>query len=128
MIMGVGALGAVPCAALLMTMGNVDAALVVVSMFLFLTCTANALVPTMLQDLTPATLRARSFAIWSFVVSVFCAIGPLVAGLLSDIAFRGQLLTAISVTAIPALLLSVACAARSATVAWHKRQASITFV
>lgn len=115
-IMGASAAAAIPCAGLLAVVGSVDQALVVVALFLFLTCMANALVPTMLQDLTPATLRARSFAVWSFVVSVFCAIGPLVAGALSDLALDGQLLTAIAVTAIPALCLSVACAARSATI------------
>jgi hypothetical protein len=68
----------------------------------------------MLQDLTPAALRARSFAVWSFVVSVFCAIGPLIAGELSDLALGGRLLDAIAITAIPALALSVVCAVRSA--------------
>jgi MFS family permease len=114
LIMGLGAATAIPCAVLLPLAGTVDGALLAVAAFLFLTCTANALVPTMLQDLTPATLRARSFAIWSFVVSVFCAIGPLVAGLLSDWALDGRLLLAIAVTAVPALAVSVICAVRSA--------------
>jgi MFS family permease len=113
LIMGLGALAAIPCAVLLMVAQTLDQAIAVVTVFLFLTCTANALVPTMLQDLTPASLRARSFAIWSFVVSVFCAIGPLVAGTLSDLALDGALLHAIAVTAIPALVLSVACALRT---------------
>jgi hypothetical protein len=113
LIMGIGAVAAIPCAMVLLVAGSADQALLAVAAFLFLTCTANALVPTMLQDLTPATLRARSFAIWSFVVSVFCAVGPLVAGALSEGLLGGQLLTAIAVTAIPALLLSVFCAARS---------------
>ncbi|MFT4053599.1 MAG: MFS transporter [Novosphingobium sp.] len=119
LIMGTGALCAVPCSALLIAVNSVDAALLVVALFLFVTCTANALVPTMLQDLTPATLRARSFAIWSFVVSVFCAIGPLAAGALSDMLLGGRLLTAIAVTAIPALLLSTVCAARTISTAQH---------
>lgn len=114
MIMGFGALAAIPCSVLLLTVGDIDHALALVATFLFLTCTANALVPTMLQDLTPAALRARSFAIWSFVVSVFCAVGPMVAGALSDLLLSGQLLTAIAATAIPALLVSVFCAVRSA--------------
>lgn len=114
LIMGVSAAAAIPCAVMLMIAEDVDWALTVVTLFLFLTCTANALVPTMLQDLTPASLRARSFAIWSFVVSIFCAIGPLVAGTLSDLLMQGQLLLAIAVTAIPALCVSAACAARSA--------------
>ncbi len=113
LIMGLGAAAAIPCTLLLMSSATLDRALSAVVLFLFLTCTANALVPTMLQDLTPASLRARSFAIWSFVVSVFCAIGPLIAGLLSDLMLGGALLKAISVTAIPALTLSAACAIRS---------------
>jgi MFS family permease len=113
-IMGIGALAAIPFAAMLATAGDVHHALVAVGLFLFLTCTANALVPTMLQDLTPASLRARSFAIWSFVVSIFCAIGPLVAGTVSDLVLNGRLIAAIAVTAVPALILSTACAARSA--------------
>jgi MFS family permease len=122
LIMGAGALVATPCAAVLMVVDDIDRALIVVALFLFLTCTANALVPTMLQDLTPPTLRARSFAIWSFVVSIFCAIGPLVAGALSDLFLHGRLLSAISVTAIPALLLSAGCAVRSAMTAYHNEQ------
>jgi MFS family permease len=113
-IMGAGAALSIPCAGLLMVAGDIDLALVAVGLFLFLTCIANALVPTMLQDLTPAALRARSFAVWSFVVSVFCAIGPLIAGELSDLALGGRLLDAIAITAIPALALSVVCAVRSA--------------
>lgn len=113
MIMGGGAIGALPCALLLPMATQVDGALWLVAAFLFLTCTANALVPTMLQDLTPATLRARSFAIWSFVVSIFCAIGPLVAGAVSDMLLGGRLLSAIAATALPALILSSACAIRS---------------
>ncbi|WP_200844710.1 MULTISPECIES: MFS transporter [unclassified Novosphingobium] len=112
-IMGAGAFGAIPCAALLLTVGDIDVALVLVGLFLFLTCIANALVPTMLQDLTPVALRARSFAVWSFVVSIFCAVGPMVVGAVSDFYLGGQLLTAIAVTAIPALLLSAGCAVRS---------------
>ena len=113
LVMGAGAMLAIPCAAALAVVGTVNQALAVVVAFLFLTCTANALVPTMLQDLTPATLRARSFAIWSFVVSVFCAVGPLVAGILSDRALGGHLLVAIAVTAVPALVVSVVCAVQS---------------
>ena len=123
-VMGAGALLAIPCAVALPLVGDVGAALAVVAAFLFVTCTANALVPTMLQDLTPASLRARSFAIWSFVVSVFCAVGPLVAGALSDVAFGGRLLTAIAVTAVPALAVSVVCAVRSARAAHTARSGS----
>lgn len=113
LIMGASALLSIPCIALLLTVTSVDHALIWVAVFLFLTCIANALVPTMLQDLTPASLRARSFALWSFVVSIFCAIGPLVAGTLSDLLLHGALLSAIAVTALPALLLSAGCAAKT---------------
>lgn len=113
MIMGSGALAAVPCALLLLQVRDIDAALVLVGLFLFVTCIANALVPTMLQDLTPVNLRARSFAVWSFVVSIFCAVGPVVAGGVSDLFLHGNLLAAIAVTAVPALLVSTACATRS---------------
>ena len=113
MVMGGGALLAIPCAAGLIVARDVDAALVCVALFLLVTCISNALVPTALQDLTPATLRARSFAIWSFVVSVFCAVGPLVAGAVSDVALGGNLLAATAVTAVPALVVAVLCAARS---------------
>ncbi len=113
LIMGFGAAMAIPFALLLMTAPAIDRALLLVAAFLFVTCTANALVPTMLQDLTPATIRARSFAIWSFVVSIFSASGPLIAGTLSEWILRRQLLDAIAITAIPALTVSVYCAARS---------------
>ena len=113
-IMGGGALLAIPCVALLPMVTAIHHALVLVAAFLFLTCISNALVPTMLQDLTPASLRARSFAVWSFVVSIFCAIGPVVAGALSDLVLGGRLLTAIATVAVPALIISVACALRSA--------------
>ncbi len=113
LIMGVAALAAIPFAAMLTTASQIDQALVIVGLFLFLTCTANALVPTMLQDLAPASLRARSFAIWSFVVSIFSAAGPLVAGTLSDRLFQNHLLQAITVTAVPALMVSAFCSARS---------------
>ncbi len=113
LIMGMCALIAVSIVLPLAAMGTLDRALVVVGVILFATSTANALVPTMLQDLTPASLRARSFALWSFVVSVFGACGPLLAGLFSDWMFDGHLLNAIIFTAIPALLISVYCAIRS---------------
>lgn len=113
LVMGGGALLAIPCAAGLIVAQDVDAALACVALFLLTTCISNALVPTALQDLTPASLRARSFAIWSFVVSVFCAIGPLVAGAVSDLLLAGNLLTAIAVTAVPSLVISVLCAVRS---------------
>ena len=113
LIMGVAAMLAVPCAVMLVAAPSVNSAMVAAGSFLFATCTANALVPTMLQDLTPASLRARSFAIWSFVVSAFSAIGPLLAGSLSDHLLNNHLLNAIALTAIPALMISALCAVRS---------------
>ncbi|MGE4429474.1 MAG: MFS transporter [Sphingobium sp.] len=113
LIMGLGATAAIPFVAMLTTVLTIDHALMAVACFLFVTCTANALIPTMLQDLTPASLRARSFAVWSFVVSIFSAAGPLIAGTLSDWLLDHRLLSAISMTAIPALALSAFCAVRS---------------
>jgi MFS family permease len=112
LIMGVCALIALPVVLLLASAGTLDHAFVVVGVTLFATSTANALVPTMLQDLTPASLRARSFAIWSFVVSVFGAAGPLLAGTFSDWVFDGRMVNAIILTAIPALAISAFCALR----------------
>ncbi len=111
-IMGACVLLAVPVLLLLNVAPSLNQALLAVGAYLFVTCTANALVPTTLQDLAPPHLRARSFAIWSFVVSVFSASGPLLAGSLSDHVFGSRLLQAIVATAIPALLVSACCAAR----------------
>ncbi|WP_442592564.1 MFS transporter [Parapusillimonas sp. JC17] len=113
LIMGVCALIAAPVVLALATVDMLEHAFVIVGMALFVTSTANALVPTMLQDLAPAFLRARSFAIWSFVVSVFGASGPLLAGTLSDWVFGGQMTRAITFTAIPALIVSALCSLRS---------------
>jgi len=112
MIMAVCALIAIPVALLLATVSRIDHGFAVVGTTLFVTSTAYALVPTMVQDLTPPGLRARCFAIWSFVVSVFGAAGPLAAGILSDRVFGGHLLNAITLTAAPALAISMLCAMR----------------
>ncbi len=113
LIMGIGAMAAIPLVAMIPFCSEIDHALIILGLFLFVTCTANALVPTMLQDLTPASIRARSFAVWSFVVSLFSATGPLVAGMLSHTLLQNNLLEAITMTAIPALVLSAFCAAHS---------------
>lgn len=113
LLMGLCALIAAPLVLLLATVGTLNHAFVVVGATLFVASTANALVPTMLQDLTPSFLRARSFALWSFVVSVFGAAGPLLAGALSDWIFDGHLVNAITFTAIPALIISSFCAIRA---------------
>ncbi|QIL79563.1 MFS transporter [Diaphorobacter sp. HDW4A] len=112
MIMGVCAVLSVPAILMLFSTASLQQAFVVVALFLFTTCTANALVPTMLQDVAPAALRARCFALWSFVVSVFSALGPLLAGFVSTWLVSGQMLTAIALTATPALLVSAFCALR----------------
>ncbi len=112
LIMGVGAMIAVPLVVLLLATTAIDQAFIAIGLFLFVTCVANALVPTMLQDLTTSTLRARCFAIWSFIVSVFIASGPMVAGSLSEWVLRRSLLTAIVFTAVPALCLSAYFAGR----------------
>ena len=113
LIMGLAVIAAMPAFLLLTTVQTLDHAFIAVGLFLFLTCTANALVPTMLQDLAPASLRARCFAIWSFVVSLFGASGPLMAGTLSDAFFDQHLLHAVAAVALPALTISAACALRS---------------
>ncbi|WP_298013800.1 MFS transporter [uncultured Castellaniella sp.] len=113
LIMGLSAVMAIPVLLLLTAAQALDHAFVAVGLFLFMTCTANALVPTMLQDLAPASLRARCFAIWSFVVSLFGASGPLLAGTLSDWLFQRHMLNAVAAVAVPALAISAACALRS---------------
>ncbi|HET8598453.1 MAG TPA: MFS transporter [Castellaniella sp.] len=110
LIMGLSVAVAIPVLLLLTSMRTLDQGFVAVGLFLFMTCTANALVPTMLQDLAPASLRARCFAIWSFVVSLFGASGPLIAGTLSDWFFDKHLLNAIAAVAVPALAVSMGCA------------------
>ncbi|MEM9374946.1 MAG: MFS transporter [Pseudomonadota bacterium] len=111
-IMGLAAMVAIPASISMLVFSRLDHAFIAVGVFMFLTATANALVPTMLQDLVPSPLRARSFAIWSFLVSIFSALGPLVAGVLSDMVFGGNLLLAITITIIPALFVSGFFAAR----------------
>ncbi len=111
-IMGAGALIAIPVIAMLSTSTTIYPAFVVIGTFMFVTSTANALVPTMLQDLTTPALRARCFAIWSFVVSIFSAIGPLIAGSLSEWFLQHSLMTAIIITAVPGLFLSAFFAVR----------------
>lgn len=112
LIMAACALTATPVLLLLGVVNTLGHAFTVVATMLFATSTASALVPTMLQDLTPAALRARSFALWSFVVSVFGAVGPLVTGVMSQWLFNGRLTEAIMLTAVPALALAMYCAAQ----------------
>src|SRR5690606_3199291 len=58
LIMGACVVIAVPVLATLAAAGSLERALAVVALTLFATSTANALVPTLLQDLAPAALRA----------------------------------------------------------------------
>ena len=111
LVMAAGALVAVPCVLWLGAAGTERQALAMIALFLALTSTANALIPTILQDIIPAELRARSFAIYSFVIAAFCAVGPLATGLLSDHAVAGNLLLAMAVAAAPMLLAAGLCAA-----------------
>lgn len=112
LIMGVSVITALPVLLLLTSAQTLDHAFIVMGLFLFMTCTANALVPTMLQDLAPASLRARCFAIWSLVVSLFGSAGPLLAGTLSDWIFEKHLLDAIMAIAVPSLTVAAICAIR----------------
>lgn len=113
LIMGLSAGLAIPVILLLPSLHTLAHAFIAIGVFLFATCTANALVPTMLQDLTSTGVRARCFAVWSFVVSLFSASGPLLAGSLSDGFFERHLLNAIVAVATAALIISVLCAARA---------------
>ena len=112
-IMGTCVLATIPVLLMLLSTTTLNEAMTAITLFLFLTCVANALVPTMLQDLAPVSLRARCFAIWSFVVSLFSASGPLIAGSLSTHVFGGQLMQAITATAGVALAISAFCALQS---------------
>lgn len=113
-VMAAGAVLSMPCMLALGLSGGSDRALAMVAAFLLLTCIANALIPTMLQDLLPAALRARCFAVYSFVVAGFCALGPVLSGAVSDHFAQGDLLWAIAVVSLPALALAAACAGLSA--------------
>lgn len=106
LVMAVGATFAIPCLIWLGAAGEERHALAMIALFLALTSTANALIPTILQDIVPAELRARSFAIYSFVIAAFCAVGPLLTGSLSDQAVGGNLLLAMALAGAPALLVA----------------------
>ncbi|WP_447761130.1 MFS transporter [Sphingopyxis panaciterrae] len=102
-VMALGAVLAIPCLVSLGGAADDRQALTMIALFLALTSTANALIPTILQDIVPAELRARSFAIYSFVIAAFCALGPLLTGGLSDRAVGGNLLLAMAIAGVPAL-------------------------
>lgn len=68
----------------------------------------NALMPTVVQNLAPAELRGRVFAISRVIATSFPVVSPIAVGLLSDRVFHwsgGLLLSAIMVGA-PSLLLA----------------------
>ncbi|WP_058835954.1 MFS transporter [Luteimonas abyssi] len=111
-VMAGAALLSVPVAVALGLVTTLSGAWVAVGVFLLTTCIANALIPTMLQDLFPATLRARAFAIYSFLIAAFCALGPVLSGALSQYLLDDRLLVAIALAAAPMLLVATACAAR----------------
>jgi len=105
-IMMIGAVLSIPICVLLNAVNQLDYALVTIGTFLFLTAVANALVPTMLQDIVPHPIRGRCFAIWSFLVSLFSSVGPLLSGIVSDEFLNKDLLGAITLITIPTLALS----------------------
>lgn len=115
---------AAPVLMLLVWIQDISSAFAVIAFVLFVTSTANALVPTMLQDLAPPGLRARSFAVWSFVVSVFGASGPLMAGLLSEWTFDGALVSSITAVAVPVLIVSMVCAWRLSVLSLQQQGAA----
>lgn len=108
-IMGVATAIALPCAGLLAFAPSASAALSLTGAFLLATCVANALLPTMLQDLAPADLRARAFAGYSFLIAAFCALGPVLSGGLSQYLLADDLLAAISLAAVPVMGITLVC-------------------
>lgn len=120
-LMGTATAIAVPCAALLAFAPSTSAALALTGAFLLATCIANALLPTMLQDLAPVALRARAFAGYSFLIAAFCALGPLLAGGISQFLLADDLLSAISLAAVPPMALTLLC-----TTLWCLRPARTT--
>ncbi|MBD9468114.1 MFS transporter [Pseudoxanthomonas sp. PXM01] len=116
-IMGVATAIALPCAGLLAFAPSASAALALTGAFLLATCVANALLPTMLQDLAPADLRARAFAGYSFLIAAFCALGPVLSGGLSQYLLADDLLAAIALAAVPVMGLTLVC-----TFLWCRRR------
>lgn len=102
-VMMVMALLAIPCALALSAAGSTNAAIALIGGFLIATSIGAALIPTLLQDLAPAALRARAFAAYSFVIAAFCALGPLLSGVISDHITGGDLMLAMALASAPAL-------------------------
>ena len=112
-VMAVAAALAIPCAAGLAFATTNMMAIGLVAAFLLATCVANALIPTMLQDLAPPALCARCFAAYSFLIAAFCAVGPLLSGGISQFVAHDDLLTAIAISSVAALVLATVSAALS---------------
>lgn len=106
-IMALCTAAAFPLVVALAFAGTLHMAFIALGLALYMASSANALVPTMIQDLVPATLRARCFAIWSFTVSVFGALGPVLAGALSGQVLGGNMMYALAYVALPSMVLSV---------------------
>lgn len=69
---------------------------------------SSALMPTLLQDLAPAPLRGRIFAISTVITTMFQVVSPVAVGLLSDHIFTqaGGLLKSCVVLGAPSFLLA----------------------
>jgi MFS family permease len=112
-VMAVTTALAMPCALAIGFAQTEYGTLAFVAAFVLMTCIANALIPTMLQDLVPADLRARGFAIYSFLIAAFCAVGPVVSGGISQYLLADNLLGAIAIAAVPALGIALLSASLS---------------
>lgn len=110
LIMGGTAALSIPFAVLPIIAATEHTALWLLAGFVLLTCVGNALIPTMLQDLAPIALRARCFAVYSFVIAVFCALGPVLSGAISEFLTGGDLQRAIVLAGVPALAVAALCA------------------
>jgi MFS family permease len=71
---------------------------------------SSSLLPTVVQNLAPAHLRGRVFAISTVIGTLFQVVSPLAVGLLSDHVFKetGGLLLSSIVVGAPCLLLAAA--------------------
>ena len=112
-VMGTASALSIPCIAVMPLVANEQTAMGLVAGFLLTTCIANALIPTMLQDLAPVSLRARCFAIYSFLIAIFCAAGPVLSGAISQFLMKDDLLMSIAIAGVPVLGIAVICSALS---------------
>ncbi len=112
-VMGLATAMSIPCIGALAVATGEQASLWLVGGFLLSTCIANALIPTLLQDIAPVTLRARCFAAYSFLIAIFCAAGPVLSGAISQFLLGDDLLLAIAAAAVPVLCIALLCAVLS---------------